>query len=79
VLALLLGFGGLIIALARARTRNRSLGTQHSFLDYLLVWPLLFGKRKHRPHRDSRRLTPRQVMGWLFVLVLIVLAIAFKW
>jgi hypothetical protein len=81
VLALLLGLSGLIAAFARLRTRDRSLAAKRSFLDYILVWPLLFSKSSNGngPRRDSRRLTTRELMGWLFVLILIVLAITFKW
>jgi len=81
VLILLLGCGGLLVALARLRTRDRSLTAKRSFLDYLLVWPLLFGKSSSddRSRHISSRLTSRELIGWLSVLVLIVLAILFKW
>jgi hypothetical protein len=79
VLAFLLGVSGLIAAFARLRTRDRSLATKRSFLDYLLVWPLLFRKSSSGKGPDSRRLTTRELMGWLFVLILIVLAFTFNW
>jgi hypothetical protein len=81
VLILLLGCGGLLVALARLRTRDRSLSTKRSFLDYLLGWPLLFGKPSSddRSRPVSSRFTTRELIGWLSVLILIVLAVVFKW
>lgn len=80
-LALLVGCSGLIATFGRLRSRDGSPDAKRSLLDYLLVWPLLLGKpsRGSDVRRDARFFTGRELGGWLILLVLIVLAIAFSW
>jgi hypothetical protein len=77
-LAVLVGVGGLIAVFGRSRQRLRDNG-RRSLLDYLLIWPLLFRNTGDKAERGGRVLTNREIVGWLVVIVLIVLAVTFNW
>jgi hypothetical protein len=79
LLALALGTCGLLIAFLRAK--SRASGTKRPFWDYLLIWPLILDgpERKDRPARGGPLLTNCEIAGWLAVLLLIALAVAFDW
>lgn len=48
---------------------------RHSWVSYLLVWPLILDADKGR--RDGRFLTKREWIGWGIVGLIIVLAVVF--
>ena len=81
VLALLLGIAGLVAAYSRSRMQVRGTSQRRSIWDYLLIWPLLFGSAsiEDKAKRGGRPLTNRELLGWIAVAVLIVLAIIFHW
>ena len=81
VLALLVGTGGLVAAFGRSKMRVRGDAHRRSIWNYILVWPLLFGSAssKNKKQRDGRLLTNRELVGWLVVAVLLVLAMTFHW
>jgi uncharacterized membrane protein (UPF0136 family) len=56
--------------------RHRS-GTEsaHSWMSYLLVWPLILDVDKSK--REGRFLTKREWLGWGLVILIAVLAIVF--
>jgi hypothetical protein len=70
--------GACALALAYRQSKKRvpTRGASRSFLDYLLLWPLLF-ESSSSVDRSRRLLTTRELIGWLIVLVLIVLGLVF--
>jgi hypothetical protein len=80
VLAILIGLSGLVAAYFRAQRYVRSEDQGPSVWDYVLLWPLLFNKTSaDLASRQRRLLTTREIVGWLIVLVLIVVAMALGW
>jgi hypothetical protein len=79
-LAVLIGLGGLFTAYFRAQKHIRSENQNHSVLDYLLVWPLLFSKTPTDVTNGRRRrlLTTRENVGWCIVFVLMVAVVVFS-
>lgn len=80
VLALLAGIGGLAAAYRYAQSRAQSGVHDRSLWDYVLLWPLLLD-RKNQMNGDGRQqvLTPRVIIGWLFVIILALAATIFNW
>jgi hypothetical protein len=76
LLAIFAGAIGLILAYRRSKKRVSMRGAPRSFLDYLLIWPLLF-ESSSTVDRSRRLLTTREVIGWLIVLALIVIGVGF--
>jgi hypothetical protein len=80
VLTIVIGLSGLFAAYYRAQKYVRSEDQSPSVWDYVLLWPLLFNKTSaDTASRQRRLLTTREIVGWLIVLVLIVVAILFGW
>lgn len=77
---LIVGVVGLTVALTRSSKRARSADKSRSILDYLLIWPLLLEWNAAGLDDDQRRRSgKRLVVGWIFLLVLIALAMYFHW
>jgi hypothetical protein len=53
--------------------RRSQPGAPHSWLSYLLLWPLILDADKDK--RDGRFLTKRELLGWGLVVAISVLAI----
>ena len=70
--AIALGFTFLCLVFLFERRRAR-LGKPHTWLSYLLGWPLILDV--DREHRAGRVLTRRELMGWGLVLAVAILAI----
>jgi hypothetical protein len=68
-----LGVVGLGVVYLYQRSRSQA-GTKHTWLSYVLLWPLLLDADKAK--REGRFLTKREWIGWGIVLLLIALAIA---
>jgi hypothetical protein len=81
LLVLLLGICGLLVSFWRSKNRVVAAGSNRSFWDYLLLWPVIFDQpaRRERVARGERFLTTCELLGWAAVLLLIVLAVAFDW
>ena len=73
ILVLVLGAGVLALAYRQSKRRVSKDGLSRSWLDYLLLWPLLFEKSSS-VDRSRRLLTNREIIGWLIVVVLMVVA-----
>jgi hypothetical protein len=73
--------GGVLLFLASAlaiylaRARRVSAPPKRSFLDYLLLWPIILEADQDK--RGGKFLTGREWVGWLAVVLLIVGAILF--
>ena len=81
-LALLFGACGLVAAYLRSSRRARHPDKKRSLIDYLLVWPLLLSNDKKSTDIAEGApglFTSRAAIGWLLVLILIVLAMVFRW
>ena len=76
MLVLVLGAGALALAYRQSKKRVSTDGQSRSWLDYLLLWPLLFEKSSSAD-RPRRLLTNREVVGWLIVVLLIVVGLVF--
>lgn len=71
---------GLFAAYYRAQKYIRSVDQSPLTWDYALLWPLLLNKTSATTARGQRRLlTTREIVGWLVVLILIVVAVVFGW
>ena len=70
-----LGIAVLVAILFIQRRRVTDGKATYSWLDYLLVWPLILDV--DRGKRGNRVLTAREWIGWSIVLVVAVLAIIF--
>jgi hypothetical protein len=80
VLTILIGLSGLFAAYYRAQKYVRSEDESPSVWDYVLLWPLLFSKTSaDTASRQRRLLTTREIVGWLVVMGLIVVAVVFGW
>jgi hypothetical protein len=80
VLTVLIGLGGLFAAYYRAQKYIRSEDQSPSAWDYVLLWPLLLNKTSaDSASRQRTLLTTREIVGWLVVLLLIVVAVIFGW
>lgn len=79
-LVLIVGTVGLVVALARSARRARSPDKSRSILDYLLVWPLLLEQNAAHPDDNQKRRSRKRIaVGWIFLAILIVLAMYFHW
>jgi len=76
LLAILVGSIGLALAYHRSRNRVSTRGEDRSWLDYVLLWPLLF-ESSPIVDRSRRLLTNRELIGWLIVAALIVVGMVF--
>jgi hypothetical protein len=74
--AMLIGSFGLAVAYHRSRKHVSTHGKDRSWLDYVLLWPLLF-ENSSTVDRSRRLLTNRELIGWLIVATLIVVGIVF--
>ncbi len=59
-----------------SKRRVASGSGSRSWLDYLLLWPLLF-EASSSVNRSQRLLTNREIIGWLIVVLLMVVVMAF--
>ena len=75
-LVLLVGACGLALAYRHSKKRVSMVARQRSFLDYLLLWPLLF-ENSPSGDRSGRLRTNRELIGWLIVLILLVVGLVF--
>jgi hypothetical protein len=76
LLVVLAGACGLVLAYRQSKKRVTTRGASRSFLDYLLLWPLLF-ESSSSVDRSRRLLTTRELIGWLIVLALMVVGFIF--
>jgi hypothetical protein len=76
LLVILAAACGLFLAYRHAKKRVSMRSPPRSFLDYLLLWPLLF-ESSSSVDRSQRLLTGRELVGWLIVLALIVIGFVF--
>lgn len=76
LLAVIVGACGLVLAYRQSSKRASTRGERRSFLDYLLLWPLLF-ESSSSVDRSRRLLTARELVGWLLVLAVIVVGLVF--
>ena len=76
ILVLVLGAGVLALAYRQSKRRVSTDAQSRSWLDYLLLWPLLF-KKSSSVDRSRRLLTNREIMGWLIVVLLMIIAVVF--
>ena len=72
IAAIVLGVAALTAIYLYQRRRSQA-GTGHSWLSYVLIWPLVLDADKSK--RDGRFLTKREWLGWGIVVLLVVLAI----
>ncbi len=70
VAAIVLGVAVLTAIYLYQRRRSQA---GHSWLSYVLIWPLVLDAAKSK--RDGRFLTKREWLGWGIVVLLVVLAI----
>ncbi|HTD12791.1 MAG TPA: hypothetical protein VK676_12060 [Steroidobacteraceae bacterium] len=75
-LVLVLGAAVLALAYRQSKRRASTDGQSRSWLDYLLLWPLLFEKSSS-VDRSRRLLTNREIAGWLFVVLFMIAAWVF--
>jgi len=72
-----IGLGGAFLVLVYLYQRRRSqTDSGHSWLSYVLLWPLILDADKAR--REGRFLTKREWLGWGVVLLLTILFIVFN-
>jgi hypothetical protein len=76
ILVLLLGAAVLALAYRQSKRRVSKDGLSRSWLDYLLLWPLLFEKSSS-VDRSGRLLTNREIVGWLIVVLLMIVGWVF--
>jgi hypothetical protein len=76
ILVLVLGAGVLALAYRQSKRRVSTDAQSRSWLDYLLLWPLLFDKSSS-VDRSRRLLTNREIMGWFIVVLLMIIAVVF--
>ena len=74
ILVLVLGAGVLALAYRQSKGRVSTDAQSRSWLDYLLLWPLLFEKSSS-VDRSRSLLTNREIMGWLVVVLLVIIAV----
>jgi hypothetical protein len=68
------GLGILYLGAIYLYQRRRSqAGTGHSWLSYVLVWPLILDA--DRAKREGRFLTKREWLGWGLVVLIVIVAI----
>jgi hypothetical protein len=81
VLVTLIGIAGLAAAFWQSKKSARVLEGKRSLLDYVLLWPLLFGNDHARSGNGHKRVgfPKRVIIGWLILLVLIASAMMFDW
>jgi hypothetical protein len=81
VLVILIGTAGLGAVFWRSKRASRTRDGRRSLLDYLLLWPLLFGNDNTRSGdvHKSASFPKRVVIGWLIVLALVVSAMILDW
>ena len=63
------------VALYLFQTRRAKHAQQRSWLDYLLLWPLILDANKNE--RDGKFLTKREWFGWAAVAFIVICAIIF--
>ncbi len=74
----LVGFAGLLLAYRYAHKRLETSRNRRTFIDYILIWPLFLGRSANDAEMTKRTvLTKREVLGWLIVIALMLLAIVF--
>lgn len=79
-LVLLIGISSVAAALLLSKKRMHSPSTGRSVWEYMLVWPLFYGNSPEDNNKRAGRLfTDREVVGWVILAVLIVLAVGFNW
>jgi len=76
LLIVVLGVGVLTFVYRQSKKRVSPDSPSRSWLDYLLLWPLLFEKSSS-VDRSRRLLTNREIMGWLIVVLLMIIAVVF--
>jgi hypothetical protein len=70
-----LGLAALVAVYFVHRRRLAADQTKHSWLSYLLVWPLILDADQSK--RDGKLLTSRELIGWGLVFLVAALAIIF--
>jgi hypothetical protein len=75
LIAVGLGLAALVAVYLVQRRRVAAGDSKHSWVSYLLVWPLILHADQSK--RDGKILTGREWVGWGIVLLVAVLAISF--
>ena len=75
LLAAGLGFGALVVVYFVQRRRIAAGESKHSWVSYLLVWPLILDV--DRTKRDGKVLIVREWIGWGILILVALLAIIF--
>jgi hypothetical protein len=80
-LVILVGICGLAAAFWRSKKVSRTPGMKRAPIDYLLLWPLLFGNDPARGAANDKKavISKRVIFGWLIVLLLVALTMVFDW
>jgi AraC-like DNA-binding protein len=73
-IAVVVGVAGLTAVYLRARRSPPKSGPR-SLLDYLLLWPLILGKREKNPGENGRLFGSRELIGWVIVIALAIAAV----
>jgi hypothetical protein len=76
LLVILIGAFGLVIAYRRSKQRVSLRDGDRSWLDYVLLWPLLF-ESSSKIDRSRRLFTTRELIGWGIVAALILIGMVF--
>jgi hypothetical protein len=81
VLTLLVGLFGLTLIYATLRKRKGTPNRRRTVLDYLLLWPIVFGSSTGEDvnKTSSDPLTKRALIGILIIIALLICAFAFNW
>jgi hypothetical protein len=80
-LVILVGVCGLAAAFWRSKKTFRAPGMKRAPIDYLLLWPLLFGNDPAGGGANDKNavISKRVILGWLIVLLLVALTMIFDW
>jgi hypothetical protein len=74
LLVAILGIAGLVTSYFRAQRSLIEKTTKHATWDYLLVWPLVIKRNS-----TQRGNIGRVLVGWGIVIILLVVAVVFRW
>jgi hypothetical protein len=76
LLAATVGVFALVAAYRQSKRSATNPNRPKSVLDYLLVWPLFFGGNA-KTNRSKGLFTVRELFGWIIVVALIAVGMAF--
>ena len=75
IVGVVAGVGALVLVYVVQARRNAAGNPKHSWISYLLLWPLLLDADQSK--RGGRVLTRREWLGWGLVILVMALAIVF--